>query len=153
MRDFIVIDDFGRRTTFAGEKLISESTDTSDNRKPQWVEVVVWRTKGESFVVQRTTHYRIRHTRDTCTRAEGYDLIDPTHLDTYPCPTCNTAKTLEGGCSQSSRISVEVYYTPEEIISSFRVDGRYNNLSKTILADLSEQDNRVDDAWNTVRVP
>lgn len=153
MRDHVIVDDFGRRTTFSGEKLISESTDTSDGRKPQWVEVVVWRTEARSFIVERTTHYRIRHSTDTCTRAEGYDLIPPTTIDTYPCPNCNKSKTLEGGCAQSSRISVEVYRTPEEIISSFQVDGRYNNLGKTILADLSEQDTRVDDAWNTVVVP
>jgi len=149
----VVSDEYGRRTTFNGEKLVSESTDTSDGRKPQWLEVVVWRTEAGNFVVERTTHYRIRHLRDTCTRAEGYDLIPPTSIDTYPCSACNKAGTLEGGIAQSSRIAVDVYHTPEEIIESFRVDGRYSNLSKTILADLSEQDPRIDDAWNNVAVP
>lgn len=153
MRNYEVFDDFGRRTVFEGVKLVAESTDTEDARKPQWVEVVVWRTTGGSFIVQRTTHYRVRHTSDRCGRAEGYDLVPATPLDTYPCVSCNKAGLLEGGLAQSTRISVDVYKTPAELIESFRVEGRYSNLARTVLADIAEQDVEFDQAWNTVVVP
>lgn len=153
VREYVVTDDYGRRTTFKGEKLIAESTDTEAGTKPQWLEVIIWRTQGGSFVVQRTTHYRIRHTRELCHRADGYDLVDATELDTYPCPQCNKAGVLDGGLAQSSRISVDVYHNVIDLIQSFQVEGRYNNLARSILADLSEQDERVDAEWNTVVVP
>lgn len=178
MRDHVVVDDFGRRTVFRGEKLVAESTDTVAGQltldelqrkiqqganamqvlreagiKPQWLDVTVWRTAGGSFVVERTTHYRVRHTSDMCTRAEGYELIPATSLDTYPCPTCNKDGILEGGCAQADRINVDAYTTPQELIQSFQQDGRYSNLARTILADLSEQDERIDELWNTVVVP
>lgn len=152
-RNYEVIDDFGRRTTFTGCKLICESTDTMAGTKPQWLEVVIWRTEAGSFVVQRTTHYRIRHLNELCPRADGYDLVDATEIDTFPCSVCNRSGTLKGGFCQSSRISVDVYLSAEDIIASFQVDGKYNNLARSILADLSEQDERVDLAWNTVVVP
>jgi hypothetical protein len=153
-RPITATDDFGRRTVFTGDRLVSESTDSEAGTKPQWLEVIVWRTESGNFVVQRTTHYRIRHIRELCPRAEGYDLVDATDLDTYPCPSCNKYNNLESrGYAQSSRISVDVYHDPQELIHSFQIDGRYSNLAKTILADLSEQDTRVDDLWNTVQVP
>lgn len=153
-RQIILTDDFGRRTTFTGESLVAESTDTASGSKPQWIEVVVYRTESGNFVVQRTTHYRIRHLREMCPRAEGYDLVDATELDTYPCPSCNKFDNPEArGYAQSSRVNVDVYNEPQDFISSFQVDGRFSNLAKTILADVSEQDRRVDDLWNTVVVP
>ncbi len=153
MRDYVVVDDFGRRTQFSGEKLVDESTDNEDGSKPQWLEVTVWRTRGGSYVVQRATHYRIRHLRENCPRAQGYELLEATSLDTYPCPNCNKSNA-PGGCAQASRISVDAYYSPEELIASFQqTDGRFNNLARTILADLSEQDSSIDEKWNTVIVP
>lgn len=153
MRDHVVVDDFGRRTVFKGEKLVGESTDTVAGTKPQWLDVTVWRTAAGSFVVERTTHYRVRHTSELCSRAEGYELIEATSLDTYACPSCNKDGVLEGGCAQADRVTVEAYTTPQELISSFQQDGRYSNLARTILADLSEQDERIDKLWNTVVVP
>lgn len=155
MRDHVICDDFGRRTTFHGEKLINESTDTVEGTKPQWLDVDVWRTKGGSFVVKRTIHYRVRHMSESCSRAEGYEIIPATVLDTYPCPTCwpKTYGDMSGGYGQADRITVEAYRTPEELITSFQLDGRYSNLARTILADLSEQDESIDAAWNTVVVP
>lgn len=153
MRDVTAVDDFGRRTIFKGEKLVQEHTDTLAGNKPQWLEVTVWRTEGGNWVVQRTTHYRIRHAHDRCGRAEGYELVDATKLDTYLCPTCNKNGALEGGLSQASRITVDKYESVPDLIKSFETEGRYSNLARAILADLSEQDERVDDAWNTVVVP
>lgn len=153
MNDFTLEDDFGRRTVFTGVQLIDEHTDTSDGRKPQWLEIGVWRTEGGSFVVQRTTCYRIRHARENCPRAEGYDLVEATKEDTYLCPLCNKNGELEGGYAQAARVSVNAYHSPQELIDSFRLDGRYSNLARAILADLSEQDEAVDAAWNTVVVP
>lgn len=151
--DFTLEDDFGRRTMFTGVQLIDEHTDTSSGNKPQWLEIGVWRTEGGSYVVRRTTRYRIRHDRDTCPRAEGYDLVEPTEDDTYLCPTCNKGGTLEGGYAQADRISVEAHHHPQDLIDSFRLDGKYNNLARAILADLSEQDERIDECWSTVVVP
>ncbi len=154
-RSVTITDDFGRRTSFRGNKLIAESTDTAAGTKPQWLDVDVWRTEGGNWVVKRTTHYRVRHTSDTCHRADGYELIPPTHLDTYPCPSCNKASVLEGGLGQASRITVESYRTSQELIDSFKdpKDGKYSNLARTILADLAEQDDRLDELWNNVVVP
>lgn len=153
MRPFELSDDFGRRTTFTGTKLAGESTDTASGSKPQWQDVDVYRTQAGKYVVSRTTHYRIRHTSDRCSRAEGYELIDATVLDTYPCASCNTARSMEGGVAQADRINVIAYDTPAELIKSFEADGKYSNLARTILADVSEQDDAVDAAWNTVVVP
>lgn len=154
MRDYVVTDDFGRRTQFTGEKLVGESTDSIDHDKPHWLEVAVWRTRAGYFVVERQTHYRIRHLSDRCRKADGYELVPATHLDTYPCSLCNPNGVLEGGSAQAARISVDAYTTPGELIEGLRAqDGRHSNLSRTILADICEQDDRVDSTWNNVVVP
>lgn len=153
MRNFELTDDFGRRTVFQGTKLVGESTDTVAGTKPQWVDVDVFRTSAGNFIVSRTTHYRVRHTSESCSRADGYELTDATVLDTYACPECNRHGSFEGGFAQADRITVDVYKTPDELIRSFEVDGRYSNLARTILADVAEQDDRVDATWNTVVVP
>lgn len=153
MRDYVVTDDFGRRTQFTGEKLVAESTDTAAGTKPQWLDLTVWRTRAGAFVVERTTHYRIRHTTEHCPRADGYEIIEATVLDTYACPTCNKQGLMEGGCAQADRVTVEAYTSPQALIESFQVDGRYSNLARTILADLAEQDERIDQMWNVVHVP
>lgn len=152
MKSFQLEDDFGRRTLFTGELLVDDHTDTSDGRKPQWVEVQVWRTEGGSYVVRRTTRYRVRHATDACPRAEGYELVPATEDDTYRCRTCNEHGTV-GGYAQAHRIVVDAYRTPQELIESFQIDGRYSNLARAILADLSEQDADVNATWNTVVVP
>lgn len=155
MQQCSVTDEYGRRTSFRGDKLVYESTDTSAGIKPQWMEITVWRTEGGHYVVRKETHYRVRHLKDGCPRAEGYDLLDPTELDTYPCQTCNKQGMIEPGLgwAQASRIVVDVYKEPEELIASFRIDERYSNLSRAILADVSEVDERVDALWSEVMVP
>lgn len=146
-------DSFGRRTIFTGELLVSEHTDTSDGRKPQWLEVEVWRTEGGSFVVSRNTNYRIRHSSTNCSRAEGYDMVEAGTDDTYLCTTCNRSGSLKDrGLAQASRISVDTYRTVPELINSFEQDGRYTHLARAILSDLSGKDSEIDAAWNTVRV-
>jgi hypothetical protein len=153
MNEITLMDDFGRRTVFTGEKLLEESTDTNRSIKPQWLEVEVWRTEGGNFVVLRKQQYRIHHLDEECSRAEGYDLSPATEEDTYACPTCNKTGILGQGWSQDSRVTVDVCNTPQDLIANFQVDGRFSNLARTILADLSELDERLDAAWNTVRVP
>lgn len=154
MKEHQVTDEYGRRTVFKGEKLASESTDSSDGSKPHWQDVDVWRTEAGSYVIRQTTHYRVRHTSDRCSRAEGYEIIPSTSLDTYPCPSCNKAGAiLQDGCAQADRIKVAVYEKPEDMIESLKFGGRYSNLARTILADISEQDDAVDRLWNTVVVP
>lgn len=154
MNDYTLEDDFGRRTVFTGELLVDEHTDTSDRRKPQWVEVRVWRTEGGSFVVQRTTQYRVRHALEDCPRADGYELVPATPDDSYLCSGCNRGGSAdEPGYAQASRITVDAYHSPQSLINSFQQDGRYSNLARAILADLSDEDERVDAAWNTVVVP
>lgn len=152
MKEIVVTDDYGRETKFAGENLVGESTDTAAGSKPQWLNISVWRTKAGSFVVERATNYRIRHTSDRCPRAEGYALIPATILDTYTCQTCNKYDSADA-LAQARRISVDVYHTPEELITSFQTGGRYNNLARSVLAEISDQDERIGAAWNTVTVP
>lgn len=148
-----LVDDFGRRTVFTGEKLVEETTDSTVNLKPQWLEVDVWRTQAGSFVVRRTTRYRIRHLREDCSRADGYDLSPAATTDNYNCPECNPAQYMGEGYAQSPRTTVDVYRTPQDLILGFQNDGRFSNLARAILADISEQDDRVDAAWNEVIVP
>jgi hypothetical protein len=148
-----LVDDFGRRTVFTGEKLVEESTDSTRNIKPQWIELDVWRTQAGSFVVQRTTHYRVRHLHEECEKADGYDLSPATEADTFTCHTCNKAGETRGGWTQDDRTTVDVYATPQDLILGFQNDGRFSNLSRSILADIADQDPRVDAAWNTVRIP
>lgn len=150
----IVEDEFGRKTIFEGEQLVCETTDSAHGTKPQWLEIDVWRTESGNFVVKRATKYRIRHRREDCERAEGYDLVTAAPGDTYPCPTCNrTGAVLDGGWAQSPRITVDVYETPKDLILGFSNEGRYNNLARSILAQVAERDDRVDAVWNTVVVP
>ena len=59
---------------------------------------------------------------------------------------------MANGWAQESRVTVDVYKEPEELIDSLRVDGKYTRLSRTLLADLSELDDRIDRLWNTVVV-
>lgn len=154
MKDFTLEDDFGRRTVFKGEQLLQEHTDTADGRKPQWVEVTVWRTEGGSYIVRRITMYRLRHARKTCSRADGYELLPATPSDTYLCPTCNKGGSAdEPGFAQMDRVTVEAYHNPQELIDSFQQDGRFSNLSRSILADLSDLDPVVDAAWNVQVIP
>lgn len=152
MIEHIVTDDFGRRTVFTGEPLVSETSDSTFGDKPQWLEVDVWRTQAGNFVVRRTTRYRVRHRHDECARADGYDLTPATESDTYACPYCNRGDA-PGGFGQAPRISVDTYTEPESLILGFQNEGRYSNLARAILAELSEQDERVNAAWNTVVVP
>lgn len=154
MRGYSLTDDFGRRTVFTGTKLVCESTDTVAGTKPQWQDVEVYRTESSRFVVRRITHYRIRHTTDHCSRAEGYELIDATLLDTYACPECNPHNKMDGGLGQADRIVVDVYQTPGDLTKGFQDDkGRYSHLARAVLADVAEQDKDVDLVWNTVVVP
>jgi hypothetical protein len=155
MNETILTDDFGRRTVFTGELLVEESTDSAISIKPQWLEVGVWRTQAGNFVVRRITRYRVLHLDDECEKADGYEL-SPSNGDEgiYPCRTCNRHGETRGGWRQDDRITVEVYATPQDLIAGFRAeDGRFSNLSRTILADIAEQDDRVDAVWNTVVVP
>lgn len=155
MIETVLVDDFGRRTVFNGEKLVEESTDNERSVKPQWVEVDVWRTQAGSFVVQRRTCYRIRHLWEDCHKAEGYELSPATADDTYECLHC-TGKGLAQspvGWGQDDRISIDVYDTPQDLILGFQNDGKFSNLARAILADIAEQDAQVDAAWNTVIVP
>lgn len=155
MEDFSIYDEFGRCTKFHGDRLINESTDTDVGNKPQWLDLTVWRTASKRWVVRRKTHYRVRHLSERCDRADGYELVPPTELDTYPCGQCNRAGSVEPGrgFAQASRVVVEVYTTTPELIESFAKDGKFSNLSRTILSDLAEQDSEVDDLWTTVVVP
>jgi hypothetical protein len=150
----IITDEFGRQTVFEGELLVEETTDSSTGSKPQWLEVDVWRTEAGNYIVRRTTRYRIRHANENCDRADGYDLAPATPDDTYDCPSCQRAWPYDStGFRQTSRITVDVYETPQALISGFQSDGRFNNLARAILANISEQDDRVDVLWNKVVVP
>ena len=148
-----IADDFGRVTKFEGEQLIDESTDNYSGVKPQWLEFTVWRTAAGAFIVRRVTRYRINHLSDSCPRLDGFVVVDAEPTDTYPCGTCNKAGAFGDGWAQSARVVVEVYSSPEELISSLKVDGRYSNLSRSILADLSAVDERVRALWSEVVVP
>lgn len=152
MRDFSITDTFGRRTKFAGQHLVAETTDSP--RKPQWVEIDVWRTEVGNFIVRRTTRYRVRHLREDCSRLDGYERLTATTEDTYRCGACNKdGKLTGGGWAQDDRTTVDVYLSPEDLAGSFCNEGRYSTLARTILADVAEQDDRVDDLWNSVVVP
>lgn len=154
MRDYVVQDDLGRRTQFTGEKLVGESSDSIDADKRSWQEINVWRTRSGNFVVERQTHYRVRHLSDMCRRADGYELVPATNMDTIACNVCNPNKVLEGGFAQAARITVDAYTTPGELITGFKSsDGKYSSIARLVLADIAEQDERVDEAWNTVIVP
>jgi len=154
MRDYTLSDEFGRQTKFRGERLVRESTEGEVHR-PRWQEVEVYRTEAGNWVVFRATNYRIRHSHDRCSRADGYALTPARPSDTYPCREClGSGNAVPGGLGQLSRISVDSYTSVDDLILSFRAqDGVYSALSRAILADLSEQDERVDATWNTVVVP
>lgn len=155
MQHYALADEFGRTTVFTGEKLVSETTDIG--YKPKWLEVDVYRTEAGNWVVQRANRFRIRHVHNRCSRADGYALAPARSTDTYPCRECAAdAPLVTGhvGFAQLPRISVDSYSSVEALIASFRAqDGVYSGLSRAVLADLSDQDERVDAAWNTVVVP
>lgn len=153
MTDITATDSYGRKTVFRGELLVSDTTDTDDGRKPQWLDIDIWRTEGGSFVVKKEVHYRLVHSRETCPRLDGYATRQPTREDTHGCRTCcPDGLPLGTGWAQESRVTVDVYREPEDLIASLRVEGKYTRLSRTLLADLSEQDDRIDRLWNTVVV-
>lgn len=145
-----ITDDYGRKVVFDGELLVSDTTDTPDRRKPQWVDLDIWRTNGGSYVVKRAGRYRLVHTREDCSRAEGYALTRATA--TFPCASCNPGGALTGWV-QEARVTVEVYTKPQDLIDSMKVDGRYSRFSRSVLAELSDQDEDIDKLWNTVTIP
>ena len=147
-----VTDSYGRRTVFQGSLLISDTTDTDDERKPQWLDIDIWRTQGGSYVVQKAVRYRVAHAIATCGRLGGYEIRDATEADTFHCPGCNPSGNLHSSWGQEPRIAVDVYSSPEQLIESLKVDGKLTRLSRVLLADLSEQDGRIDELWNTVVV-
>lgn len=147
----VLTDDFGRQTVFKGTQLVDDHTDTEEGRKPQWLEVTIWRTEAGNFVVRRSTCYRIVHATENCSRADGYVLVPATEEDTYACTTCNKHGALSG-FGQAPRISVEVYTSPEELIDSFRSEGRYSHLARSILSELAALDEGIDKAWSVVYV-
>lgn len=153
MEDFTATDSYGRKTVFRGELLVADTTDTEDGRKPQWVDIDIWRTEGGSYVVKKEVRYRLVHARENCSRLDGYTTRAPGDDDTHPCRTCNPeGRIVRPGWAQESRETVDVYRTPEELINSLRVEGKHTRLSRTLLADLSELDDRIDAIWNTVVV-
>lgn len=144
-------DSYGRTTIFTGTKLVSESSDNI--RKPSWIEIKVWRTEGNSYVVLRTTKYRIIHSVETCVRAEGYTLVEADDGDSFNCPACNkSGSEYDAGYAQSPRINVDSYRTPQALIESFKIDGVYTNFSRSILAQIAQRDEDIDKAWSTVHV-
>lgn len=151
--DHTAVDSFGRRTVFRGELLVSDTTDTEDGRKPQWLDIDIWRTEAGAFVVQKAIHYRVVHATQSCSRLDGYETRRPTGEDTYACRTCNPEGIpVAAGWAQGSRVTVDVYRAPEHLIESLKVDGKWTRLSRVLLADLAEQDERIDRLWNTVVV-
>jgi hypothetical protein len=144
-----LVDDYGRRVVFEGEQLVGDTTDTSDGRKPQWLDIDIWRTDGGNYVVKRAVRYRVVHASENCARAEGYELV--TGTGSYPCNICNTGKG-HSGWVQTPRVTVEVFNSPEEFIESLKVDGRHSRMARAILAEMAEQDTRIDALWNTVIV-
>lgn len=148
MRETTLTDEHGRRVTFLGELLVHEHTDVAHRVKPQWLEIKVWRTQAGEFVAQRVTHYRISHSDPDCPRAEGYLLTEATSEQTYPCDTCGS-----GPYALADRETVSRYPTPESLIRGFEARGRHTQLSRVILADLSDLDDRVNNLWNDVRIP
>ena len=151
MRDFSIEDTFGRRTQFVGEHIVADSTN-ADN-KPQWMDIDVWRTESGNFVVRRSTRYRVRHQLESCPRLTGMESRTPVAADSYPCNVCNKDGILVGGWTQLDRTAVDAYCSPALLVDSFKINDRFSGLSRSLLADISEQDARVDDLWNVVRVP
>lgn len=153
MDDVTAVDSYGRRTVFRGELLVSDTTDTDDGRKPQWLDIDIWRTEGGSYVVKKAVQYRVAHDRENCARLDGYTLRTASLDDTFACPTCSSGGVPAiGGWAQEARVTVDVYREPEQLIESLKVDGKWTRLSRTLLADLSEQDDAIDRLWNTVVV-
>ena len=151
--EFTATDSYGRRTVFKGELLVSDTTDTDDRRKPQWLDIDIWRTEGGSYVVKKAVHYRVLHARENCSRLDGYETRQPGADDTHLCRTCNPdGHRVARGWAQEPRVTVDVYRLPEELIESLKVDGKYTRLSRVLLADLSELDDAIDARWNTVVV-
>ena len=144
--DINLWDSFRRETVFSGSHLLSETTDNGD--KPQWLEVDVWKTPSGNYVVQRATKYRIVHASEHCSKASGYPLEPSDPTSTFFCHRCNRHKAA--GFTPEELVSVDVYYTVQDLLSGFKTDGRYNNFAKVILGDLAELDEAIDAVW-TVR--
>lgn len=172
MTEITLLDGFGRRTTFKGKRLVSESTDTPEGRKPQYTEFTVWKTEAGQYVVLREVRYRIRHLDFECKRAADTNVVmrSPRSSDTFPCPACNSKYVVEGldsrgnqirrsiadhneGWGQTHRTNLAVYKTPELLIEGLALVNphtgakTHSELSQAILADISEQDPAVASQW------
>lgn len=149
MKTYTLEDSFGQQTTFVGTLLAHEDTDT-ESRKPRWAELEVWETEGGNFVVRRTYNYRIRHARDTCSRAEGFELVEADETDTHLCTTCGA--TEASPWAQESRLSIDVYESAQSLIDSFKQDNRFSHFARSVLMTLSDKNSHIHACWNTVRV-
>lgn len=146
-----LVDDQGRVTLFDGDLLLSTSTD--DPVKPKWVDIEVWRTNGGNWVVRRATHHRLNHASEYCesTRGQEVEQTDPDDV-TLGCSRCG-GQPGTIGWRIVSRITVDTYMSTKELVESFKRDGVYSQLGRTILSDLSRLDNRVWALWMETVVP
>lgn len=152
MTQFELVDDYGQVTRFDGELLVQETSDTEDERKPQYTDIDVWRTSRGNFVVLRQVHYRYRHASRGCERLDGnITLREPRPTDTYSCPKCNPLRVLEPGMGygMASRKDVDIYPTAGHLIKSMeQPNGSYSGLSKSILSELSTKDDDIKNTWS-----
>ena len=148
MTEIAAVDSFGRRTVFRGEELISDTTDNGVNR--QWTDIDVWRTEAGAYVVKRAIHYRTVHARKSCPRLEGYVIREADDEDTVNCHVCNP--NGRSGWGQESRVNVDVYREPEDLIEGLKLKGEWTFFSRLVLAELSDKDERINALWNTVVV-
>lgn len=148
-----LLDDFGRKTKFEGFLLVDDTTDTEDRRKPQWTDTEVYKTTGGKYVVWSDVQYRVRHLSRNCHKTQGYDIVPAEESDSWACPACNPDKILDGGYGQQDRVTVDVCNTPTELIMRFSSINQqtglrtHSNFSKALLAQISEVDDDVREAW------
>lgn len=151
MTNQTLVDDQGRSTVFTGELLLSTSTD--DPVKPKWTDIEVWRTGGGNWVVRRASNHRVIHASEYCeaTRSQEVEETDPDDI-TLPCHRCG-GEPGSTGWKVVDRVTVDTYMSTKELIESFKRDGAYTQLGRTILGDLSRLDNRVWELWMETVVP
>lgn len=154
MTTYDLEDDFERHTRFTGTLLVEDTTDTDDERKPQWTVTRIYRTDGGRYVVWSEVNYRVRHASTNCRKLPPDDVLTAAKSDTWPCPHCNP-NGLPGGYGQASKVKVDVCENPAQLIARLGSINQQTGLrthsqfSRALLADISDEDEAVAAAWMT----
>lgn len=146
MEPYELEDNFGQKTMFTGELLAAIDTYRED--KPTWFDLQVYRTTGGNFVTYQIRYSNVSHADRDCSRINS--ALGPVCADTEShLIACN--KCGPGDWASDDEIKIGIHKTARELCRHLTEAGA-NRIIRSFLADLSDVDPDVAEAWLVVEV-